>query len=290
MLIAAAAAARQEGVAGVNVAEIVRRSGVSRRTFYEVFADRDECLLATLDEALARARASVVPVYSAESGWREAVRAGLGAFLSFLDEEPVLGTFLVVDSLGAGPIALELRSRAIERVVDAVDRGRTLGRAPRSVSRLTAEGLVGAVLAIVHSRLLEADGKAAISSLLGQLAGIVVLPYLGPSAAAREIAEQASPAPHGEPVASDAVLRDLGIRLTYRTTLVLSAIATHPGASNREVAEHAGITDQGQISKLLARLAKAGLLENQAASSRGERYAWLLTRRGSELERAVRVV
>ena len=41
------------------------------------------------------------------------------------------------------------------------------------------------------------------------------------------------------------------MRLTYRTVRVLGAVGEHPGASNREIAERAGISDQGQISKLL---------------------------------------
>ncbi len=56
-------------------------------------------------------------------------------------------------------------------------------------------------------------------------------------------------------------LRELGIRLTYRTVMVLMAVAAHPGSSNRMVADEAGISDQGQISKLLRRLEGLGLIE-----------------------------
>ena len=52
------------------------------------------------------------------------------------------------------------------------------------------------------------------------------------------------------------------MRLTYRTVRVLSVIGEAPGASNREVAEGSGIADQGQISKLLARLERLQLIEN----------------------------
>ncbi|HEY1689520.1 MAG TPA: TetR family transcriptional regulator [Solirubrobacteraceae bacterium] len=292
LLAAAALAAREEGVAGVSVSAIVARSGVSRRTFYEHFAGREECLFATLEEALARATARVLPAYRAEGAWRDALRASLLAFLAFLDEEPALGAFLVVDSLGAGDLALERRADVLATVVDAIDHGRGLGRASgKGLSRLTAEGVAGAVLGIVHARLLErgADGTQTMSALLGQLMGIVVLPYLGPAAAAREIAK---PTPHpqnSDPTGAANAIGNLGIRVTYRTTLVLSAIAAHPGASNREVSDHAGVADQGQISKLLARLARVGLIENLGAvASRGERYAWRLTPRGSELERTVK--
>jgi DNA-binding MarR family transcriptional regulator len=68
---------------------------------------------------------------------------------------------------------------------------------------------------------------------------------------------------------------------------VLSAIASQPGASNRQAGDSAGITDQGQISKLLHRLEKLGLLLNAGAGqARGTPNAWMLTEKGTEIERA----
>jgi hypothetical protein len=70
---------------------------------------------------------------------------------------------------------------------------------------------------------------------------------------------------------------------------VLSVIGGHPGASNREIAERSGITDQGQISKLLTRLARLGLTVNVGpGQERGAANAWHLTQLGIEVERAAR--
>jgi hypothetical protein len=66
-----------------------------------------------------------------------------------------------------------------------------------------------------------------------------------------------------ESIASDP-LRRLGMRLTCRTVRVLLAVADTPGGSNRQVADGSGIGDQGQISKLLARLHGLGLIETRA--------------------------
>src|SRR6185312_8033312 len=60
--------------------------------------------------------------------------------------------------------------------------------------------------------------------------------------------------------------RDMPIRFTYRTARVLAVIAADPGASNKHVGAVAGITDQGQTSKLLTRLQRAGLIENATPS------------------------
>jgi hypothetical protein len=122
---------------------------------------------------------------------------------------------------------------------------------------------------------------------------MMVHPYLGARAAARELARPA-PAfarvrpPRRAPRAD--ALEGLKMRLTYRTSLVLSVIRDRPRASNREVADCAGIVDQGQISKLLSRLAALELIENRGAGQAGgATNAWYLTDRGARLEKAARL-
>jgi AcrR family transcriptional regulator len=86
-------------------------------------------------------------------------------------------------------------------------------------------------------------------------------------------------------------LEGLGRRVTYRTLRVLAAIAelseSH-APSNREIGELAGITDQGQISRLLGRLEGLGVVERVGSRlARGEANAWRLTPWGEEVRRAV---
>jgi DNA-binding MarR family transcriptional regulator len=78
------------------------------------------------------------------------------------------------------------------------------------------------------------------------------------------------------------------MRLTYRTVRVLSALAARPGASNREAAAGAGISDQGQISKLLHRLSTLGLIDNTAPDTKGHPNAWTLTPHGAQIETSLR--
>ena len=80
------------------------------------------------------------------------------------------------------------------------------------------------------------------------------------------------------------------MRLTYRTVRVLMALADCPGASNREIAERADIADQGQMSKLLTRLARLELITNMGeGQEKGMSNAWHLTDRGARVERATRL-
>jgi AcrR family transcriptional regulator len=298
MLLALVEVAAERGAGQASVAHVVARAGVSRRTFYELFDDREDCFLAAFDHALARASDVVLPAYLAEQGWRERVRAGLAALLAFLDEEPGLGGLLLVDSLSAGPRALERRERLLATLIAVVDGGRGEGRTAGSSPPLTAEGVVGAVFSVLHARMLRLraagpggsrKGIGPFLGLLNELMGIVVMPYLGTAAARRELT-RAAPAVRTVKHVNADPLRELDMRLTYRTIRVLVAIAETPGASNRRVAQAAGVADQGQISKLLARLEHLGLIQNSGdGPAKGEPNAWTLTATGADVEHAIRV-
>ncbi len=283
MLAAMAEVATERGAANATVAHVVARSGVSRRTFYELFSDCEDCFLAAFDEAIARIAGEVVPAYEQPTRWREKVRAGHCALLEFLDYEPGMGRLVVVQTLGAGPKALERRSRVLAQVIAAVDEGRREAKRSDGPPPLTAEGVVGAVLAVLHGRLLEKNPGRLIE-LAGPLMSMIVLPYLGPAAARRELDRPVPRVSNNPRRTVPDPLRELDMRLTYRTVRVLMAVAANPGSSNRQVADGAGIKDQGQISKLLARLAKLGLIENTGeGSARGGPNAWALTERGREV-------
>jgi DNA-binding MarR family transcriptional regulator len=72
--------------------------------------------------------------------------------------------------------------------------------------------------------------------------------------------------------------------LTYRTLRVLTVIAERPGASNRAIADAAGISDEGQISRLLRRLESRGWVKNSGEGhTKGKPNAWSLTPAGALL-------
>ena len=79
--------------------------------------------------------------------------------------------------------------------------------------------------------------------------------------------------------------------MTYRTARVLECIERQPAASNRDVADNAGVKDPGQISKLLARLERLGLVENtgEGAHAKGEPNAWALTPLGKQVAQRLRI-
>ena len=289
LLGAAVATIGELGYAGASVAHITARARVSRRTFYDLFANREDCLLAVLGDAVEQISSEIAREDLGGSAWRERVRGGLLAILSFFDREPVLARVCVVDALQGGPRVLAWREEVLAGLARVLDEGREEARAgsQRECTALTAEGLVGAAFAIVHARLTSKKQREPLRDLAGELMSLIVLPYLGPSAASAEQERGLPPLPRSEKAArvqsKDAVveadpLAEIPMRLTYRTALVLDGIAKHPGASNRLVGESAGIFDQGQVSKLLARLRRLGLAVNTGVGhTKGEPNAWSLT-------------
>jgi AcrR family transcriptional regulator len=279
--------ATERGARNVSVARVVARSGVSRKTFYELFSGREDCFLAAFEDGIARIAGEVVPAYEAAGRWREKMRAGLIALLEVLDYEPGMGRLVVVETLGAGPKALERRSRVLAQMITAVDAGRGEGKKSDGPPPLTAEGVVGGVLGVLHGRLVEKN-PGRLVELAGPLMSLIVLPYLGPAAARRELGRPAPKRVNRTRSANSDPLRDVDMRLTYRTVRVLMAVAANPGSSNRMVADGAGISDQGQISKLLKRLAALGLIEQtRRGPARGGPNAWALTERGRDVHGAI---
>jgi AcrR family transcriptional regulator len=306
--------AAEQGARELSVSAIVARAGVSRRTFYELFADGEQCVLAAFEHAVQRLVGLVVPAYEAERRWQDRIRAALVALLGALEQERALGLLVVVESLAAGPLVRERRQQLLARLTEAIDAGRSELRQGAPVpSAIVAEGLAGGVCSVLHTRLLAGERRREpLTALANPLMALIVLPYLGAAAARAELARPA-PAParatrrgmaagggvgagpgpgpgSGAGVGSglDGLggdpLRELGMRITYRTLRVLQAVAESPGSNNRAVGRLAGIADQGQMSKLLARLQRLGLIRNERASDPPPAAnAWRLTEVGERV-------
>jgi AcrR family transcriptional regulator len=324
LLLAFVEVLAEQGLENASVGRVCKRAGVSRRTFYELFDDRDECFMAAFDAAIDRLAQSVVVAYRGDVGtggaqgskrgaWRERIRAALSVLLEQLDAQPDLARMCVVEALKAGPVVAERRASVLGALVAAVEQGRGERRHGNEPPPLAGQGVVGGALSVVHARLLDCspagdrppgearrgpapstNGSSPVGAssrlvdLTGALMAMIVHPYLGSAAARRELQRPAPQAPKASNGTVKDPFKDLSIRFTYRTARVLSTIATNVGASNRVVADNAGIADEGQTSRLLARLQRADLIENRGAGrEKGEANSWALTERGEAVQAAL---
>ena len=152
LLSAAVVTFDELGYAQATVAHITARARVSRRTFYDLFASREDCLLAIMNDALERIGAELESATRGARSWRERVRLGLWVVLSFLDREPVLARVCVVQSARGSQRVLEAREEILARVAKTIDEGRKESVRAAQTPPLSAEGLAGAVSAIVYKR------------------------------------------------------------------------------------------------------------------------------------------
>ena len=131
MLSAAVEVVEEVGYARMTVSQVIGRARISRKTFYDVFADREDCFLAAFEQALSRARLRAGEAYEREADWREGIRSALARLLLFIDEEPALARLCVVEALGAGERVLERRSQVLDELAQVIDRGRLATSATR---------------------------------------------------------------------------------------------------------------------------------------------------------------
>jgi AcrR family transcriptional regulator len=300
MIAAAVGLVREHSYRGLDVDEVVKNAKVSRRTFYELLGDRERCFQIVLEEIVSRVGVAVRSAFqdAAPGGRQLGVRAALETLISFIEDERGLATALIVDSLTAGPAALSYRAQVRQDVIAALDEAlaaETMGvteALPGEPLPLSAEWVVTAAIGMIHSRLAAQAEHGALMEIVNPLMANTVLTFMGCTAAEQErtrplrARQRLWEEPIGDP------LNGLELRITHRRLQVLAAIAASNGRgshpSSQEVAEGAGINSAGQASKLLARLAGLGLIENTAEGRGGGRpKAWRLTQLGEELQRGL---
>jgi AcrR family transcriptional regulator/DNA-binding MarR family transcriptional regulator len=279
--------AGESGSEPVSLAAILAAAHVSRGTFYALFEDRECAVLAAIDHAAAQARRALRAVHDPHAEWAEQIRGGLHALLEMCDQQPALARLLVVHTQTAGPRALARRARLQEQLAKILQEGRRGSRL--RPPPLTGEALVGGVLAVIQTRLAR-PAPPRLTGLLNPLMSFIMEPYRGARLARMQMNMKPPPKPLAPPdaTAEPGLLDGLPMRLTYRTMRVLAVLAAEPGLSNLDVSAHAGVSDQGQISKLLKRLAGLGLIENRGKGQpRGAPNSWWLTPSGAKVERAM---
>jgi AcrR family transcriptional regulator len=153
----------QRGYKATTVAHAIALAGVSRRAFYELFPNKEECFLATYDIVVARSRKRVLDAWAGERGWANRVHAGAKALLDDVAEQPKGPRLVLVEALGVGPKSrerMQLAGFTFERMVVGAYQLAPDGVA---LSQLTARGIVGGVRQVVFKRLREGRERELLS-------------------------------------------------------------------------------------------------------------------------------
>jgi AcrR family transcriptional regulator len=173
-----------QGYRAVTVADIVRRAGIARNTFYENFSSKEDCFLATQGFAVEEALRRVVEAAGELDSWQARVSAGLAAFLRYVASEPVLARTCIVEALSAGPAAVARYEESVQAFVPLFRVGRTVSPHGDELPGTLEEAVIGGIFWIVYQRIMLGEAER-IEELLPELIEFSLTPYVGAEAAKR---------------------------------------------------------------------------------------------------------
>jgi len=180
-----------KGYAATRVTDLTEEAGISRTTFYELFADKEACFLAAYDNAVDGLVRRISAAYEAERRWPDRIRAGLATLLEALAEDPAQARLGLVDVAAAGPAAQRRFRAAVQRLMPFFDEGRDFAPGGRNLPANASRMAAGAVVGLISDELVAGRAEE-LPSLLSDLLFATLIGYLGPDAAAREVGEEAS--------------------------------------------------------------------------------------------------
>ncbi len=184
LLQAAATEFAERGYAGASSESISRRAGMSKATFYEHFANKEDCIIALFDDAATQVAQAIADA-ARDAGQGDAaqrMRAGTRAFLIALAEHPEYAQTLLVEIIGAGPTAAHRRDEIMQRFADVLDAENAAaarrGLSPRFASSYDAFAIVGAITELVSRqvRLGEPADVLELAPVIDRLIGGVLAP------------------------------------------------------------------------------------------------------------------
>ena len=173
----------EQGYDATKIGDIVRRTGVARKTLYDNFEGKEEVFLGAFDAAFEEAMRRIEEdCAKVEGGWEERVQAGLAAFLGYVAEQPALARMCMIEALSATPAATERYENAMQRFVDL-----TGENVPHSdqLPETIEETLVGGVAWIVYQQIRRREAEQA-EDLLPELSEFMLAPFQGAAKAQKK--------------------------------------------------------------------------------------------------------
>jgi AcrR family transcriptional regulator len=174
-----------KGYKETSVADVIEATPTSRTTFYKYFDDKHDCFLAAYEMLVEQVFAEVVANCNGSQPWLERVEVGLETIVKLFALDPQLARTAVVEVAAAGAEARQLHWNAVSRFTAYLEDGRELAEGrelPENISLMSA----GAVSGLIFDELLA--GRAAqLLAMLPDLLFAMLVPYIGPRAAAEEM-------------------------------------------------------------------------------------------------------
>jgi AcrR family transcriptional regulator len=173
-----------KGYHDTSVSQVIARAGVTRKSFYELFEDKEACFIAAYVRELTRLMSLTIEAFETQDQWIDGVRAGLSALLHALAREPPVARMCFIEVMAAGPRSLETRNEQMRGFTILFDSGRL--EREREHPAALALNMIGGMSEIIARHV--ASGRAdELPDLLSDLMYTAVLPIYGHEAAEREL-------------------------------------------------------------------------------------------------------
>lgn len=184
LIAAFAEAVAEHGYSATTLTHVTNAAHVSRRAFYENFADKEDCFLAAFDIIVDHLRKVMEEAGEGEPDWAHRVVAGIRAALAFLASEPQLARLCLVESVTTTPAIAARYREAILSFVPSLRQGRRERTGDRELPDSTEDSLIGASASMI-SRQIAAGDADRLEDLAPDIAAFVLSPYLGAAEATR---------------------------------------------------------------------------------------------------------
>lgn len=183
LLAAVVRVSAAKGYEATSVADILEEAGVGRESFYEIFADKLDCMLAARGLLIEDLTETVAAAYGAPAPWVDRVREALAATLGWFAADPIAARVVMLELAALGPVSRRIFQEEFDRFTRLAEQGLEGDGPPPQVPR-AARLAVGAAFARLYDEVAR-DRTAALPGMLPELTYEVLVPFLG-EAAARE--------------------------------------------------------------------------------------------------------
>jgi AcrR family transcriptional regulator len=149
----------EKGYAATTVSDVIRRAGVSRKAFYEHFANKEECFLATYDSIAAVGLRGVARAFRRAQGLPDGVHAALAELIELATARPEALRVLMVEIGAAGPAGIERREQLVVHYEDILRESLGLAAGPGAIPNPILRGVLGGILHVIYAHLRRGERK-----------------------------------------------------------------------------------------------------------------------------------
>lgn len=179
----------ERGFVATTISDLVEHAGVSRRTFYEHFENKEQCLLQTYDSIVDRLTQRLAAVDASAGDRMQRVEGLLKALFDAAVARPDAARLVCVELAAAGPPGIERWAQGSERLARFIGEVFAQGEEGGTIPEPVARAIVGALRKILYSRVRRKRSsralRAELTKLLPDLMGWISSYHPSPAAVPR---------------------------------------------------------------------------------------------------------